>query len=150
MTKKRGTVLKRLGGLIPDVETIADLYDVDRDRAEVIQGLFKAVAEATKKLLKAQGDVIDEQADYIEEQDQTAQKIDRQVGRERDARTILNNIDVFLQGDIDSVQHVLEQVFNPTFAAAFGQLDPGRQRALFASLREAANSLQKIDGVFSD
>ena len=150
MTRKRGTVLKRLGGLVPDVEVIAELYGVDRDRAEVVQGMLKAVERAMKKLLKAQGELISEQTGYMVEQTQTAQKIDRQIGRERDARTILNNIDIFLQGDIDSIQHILEQVFTPVFAEAFGELDSSRQRVLFASLREAANSLQKSDGVFSE
>lgn len=150
MSRLRGTILKRLSALVPDVDTIADLYGIDQKRAKVIHGMLCAVEEATKELLIAQSQVVEKQADFIEQQVETAKLVEKQLGRERDAKTILNNIEVFLAGETASVRYVLEQVFLPVFAEAFGQLEPERQVALFASLREAVNSLKRRDNILME
>lgn len=138
--KKQETILKRLDDLIPDIDSIAHAYGIDQRRA-------KRIYASMKILLGLFGELISEQVEYIEGQEVTSRLIERQLGRERDARTILGNIDVFLSGESASIQYILEQVFVPVFAEAFGRLEPERQRALFASLREAVNSLQKQDGI---
>lgn len=101
-------------------------------------------------LLEFVGDLITEQAELIEGQADTAKLIEREFGRERDAKTILSNIEVFLVGDTASVQYVLDSVFLPIFAEAFGKLSDGRQRELFVSLREAVNSLKRQDNLLVD
>lgn len=140
---KRDTILKRLGPLVPDVDAIAIAYGVDRKRA-------KKIALGMASLLEFVGDLITEQAELIEGQADTAKLIEREFGRERDAKTILSNIEVFLVGDTASVQYVLDSVFLPIFAEAFGKLSDGRQRELFVSLREAVNSLKRQDNLLVD
>lgn len=142
MTKK-GTILKRLGGLVPDVEKIAQAYGVDQKRALKIQSSISVIFELF-------GDLILEQAVLIEGQAETALLIEREMGRGRDAQTILSNIDVFLSGDVVTVEHILNVIFAPVFAEAFGRLNPERQRDLFAALRFAINSLKRQDGVLTE
>lgn len=138
MTKPK-TILKRLTGLVPDVDAIAKAYGVDVNRAKKIQAGMSVILELF-------GDLILAQAELIEGQAETAQLIEREMGREKDAQTILSNIDVFLSGDVATAEHILNVVFVPVFAQAFGRLAPERQRELFASLREAINSLKRQDG----
>jgi hypothetical protein len=139
-TKPKQSILKRLTGLVPDVDAIARAYGVDQKRAKKIQvGLGS--------LLEFLGDLILEQAEFIEGQTETANLIDREIGRERDARTIFSNIDVFLSGDAATAEHILSIMFVPIFAQAFSKLEPERQRELFAALREAINSLKRQDGI---
>lgn len=148
MTKpKKSSILMRLAPLVPDVDAIAALYGIDVAKAKVIHGMLRAVEDATKELLLAQSQIVQEQADFIEQQATTAKAIERQMGKERDARTILGNIEVFLSSESATVQYVLEQVFVPIFADAFGQLSPERQVELFSSLRVAVNSLQRRDNI---
>ncbi len=101
-------------------------------------------------ILELFGDLILEQAELIEGQLETAQLIEREIGRGRDAQTILSNIDVFLSGDVATAEHILNVIFVPVFAQAFSKLAPERQRELFASLREAINSLKRRDGVLEE
>src|SRR6185503_7131767 len=151
MTKpKKSSILMRLAPLVPDVDRIAELYGIDIARAKVIHGMLRAVEDATKELLIAQSQIVAEQAEFIEQQAKTAKQIERQLGKERDARTILGNIEVFLSSEAVSVQYVLEQVFVPIFDEAFGNLTPERQVELFSSLRVAVNSLQRRDNILEE
>lgn len=140
---KKGSVLKRLGGLVPDVDAIAAAYGVDQKRAKRIQAGMQTVLELFM-------DLIAEQADFIEGQAETAKVIERQAGKERDALTIFMNIDQFLSGDAPTIEYILEIVFTEIFADAFGRLDPARQIELFAALRTAINSLKRQDGILSE
>lgn len=150
MTKKKSSILMRLAPLVPDVDRIAELYGIDVAKAKVIHGMLRAVEDATKELLIAQSQIVQEQAEFIEQQAKTARHIEKQIGKERDARTILGNIEVFLSSEPASVQYVLEQVFVPIFAEAFGNLTPERQVQLFSSLRVAVNSLQRRDNILEE
>lgn len=140
MAKDKPKILKRLPGLIPDVDAICIAYGVDQRRAKRIQdGLIH--------LLDFVGDLVSEQAELIEGQADTAKLIARQVGKEKDALTIIMNMDVFLSGDTATVEYILSIVFTETFAEAFGKLESDRQIELFASLRKAINSLEKKEGL---
>lgn len=147
---KKSSILMRLAPLVPDVDRIAELYGIDVAKAKVIHGMLRAVEDATKELLIAQSQIVAEQAEFIEQQAKTAKQIERQLGKERDARTILGNIEVFLSSEVASVEYVLEQVFVPIFAEAFGNLTPERQVELFSSLRVAVNSLQRRDNILEE
>lgn len=140
MTKQRGTILKRLGGLVPDVDAIAAAYGVDQRKAKKIQ-------KGMETFLQLFVDLMAEQADFIEGQADTAKLIERQAGKSRDALTIFMNVDQFLSGDEPTIEYILEIVFTEVFANAFGKLEPPRQTELFAALRVAINSLKKQDGL---
>lgn len=143
MTTKKGAVIKRLGGLVPDVEKIAQAYGIDQKKAKRIQTSMGVIFELF-------GELILEQAALVEGQAETAILIEREMGRGRDAQTILSNIDVFLSGDVATAEHILNVVFAPVFAEAFGRLAPERQRELFAALRFAINSLKRQDGILAE
>lgn len=144
MTKsQRATILKRLGTLVPDVDAICQAYEVDRKRAKKIQRGIKMLTQLFLDLMELMID----QTEYIEGQAETAKMIESQADKEKDARTILNNIDVFLEGDPASVGHILNIVFTSIFADEFGKLEPARQVELFASLRKAINNLKRRDNI---
>lgn len=100
---KKSSILMRLAPLVPDVDAIAALYGIDVAKAKVIHGMLRAVEDATKELLLAQSQIVQEQAEFIEQQAATAKAIERQMGKERDARTILGNIEVFLSSESATV-----------------------------------------------
>lgn len=141
MTKsEKTTILKRLGTLVPDVDAICQAYKVDEKRAKKIhKGMYF--------ILGLFGDLLLEQAEFMEGQAGTAELIERQAHKEKDAKTILDNIEVFTSGDPATVKHILNTVFADVFADEFGKLLPERQVELFASLRVAVNSLKRRDNI---
>lgn len=144
MTKtQRATILKRLGGLVPDVERICEAYEVDQKRAKKIQRGMKMLMQLFLDLMQLMSD----QSEFIEGQEDTAIMIEGQVNKEKDARTILDNIEIFTSGDHPTVRFILDTVFTNVFAEEFGHLDPARQVELFASLRNSINSLQRRDNI---
>lgn len=147
MTKtQRATILKRLGGLVPDVDAICTAYDIDQKRAKKIQRGMQMLMQLFLDLL----DLMSEQAEYIEGQEGTSNLIERQVDKEKDAKTILNNIEVFLTEDPDTIGLILKIVRSKHFADEFGKLEPARQVELFASLRTTINSLQRRDNILME
>lgn len=141
MTKsEKSTILKRLGTLVPDVDSICVAYNVDQRRG-------KKIYKGMKFILGLFGDLLLEQAEFMEGQKETAQLVERQVNKEKDAKTVLNNIEVFLMEDPASIGLILKIVRSKHFADEFGKLEPERQVELFASLRTSINSLQRRDNI---
>ena len=149
MTKSKGTMMKRLGRLVPDVEKIQKLYKIDQDRAKLIYIQMCAEEDKIRALLSTQKHLTNRQADYIEKQAETAKAIDWQVGKERDALQIFLYIDLFITGDHDTKRYFLSLIFKNAdeFADVFGSLPDETQIEYFNALRKGINSLKKQDGL---
>lgn len=136
MTKSR--TLKRLGSLVPDVDTIALAYGVDQKRAKKIRAGMGTILELF-------GDIIAEQAEFIEGQADTAKMIDRKLGRERDAGMMLADTEQFLTGDPATAKYILKKVFTDFFANEFEKLELEERVELFSALSKAINCLKNKD-----
>jgi len=86
--------------------------------------------------------------------DSKAQEVrDIQQAEDLDAMKLLSDARfLFEVNDVGTVLAFLRRLGKKpkVFAAAFGRLEPEIQRALFSSLRESVNDLQKLDGVIEE
>lgn len=142
------SIVERLEGLIPPVEKICEYYKVDKQIAEEIRKDMMVIEKRMRENLERQQQAIVAQELLIEQQDVTSAEIDVQVNKQLNAETIIQNFRIFLTEDELTIQWILEHIIKPgLFGAAFGNLEPERQRALFNSLRTTVNSLQKEHGM---
>lgn len=145
---KPKSIVERLEGLIPLVDKIADSYKIDKRIAREVYKEMLAIEERTWKALKDQQRAITVQELLIEQQETTTGIIETQVNKQLNAQTIIQNFRIFLTEDELTIQWILEHIINPgLFGAAFGNLEPRRQRELFNSLRTTVNALQKEHGM---
>ncbi len=138
-------ITKKFSSLTPTPDRIAELYGIDQKRAKAIHEMLKAVEDATRELIIVQEQIVREQAEFIEQQAETADLIERQLGRERDALTIIRNLEVMLTGKPVSVQFILAEIFVPVVAEALEKLEPTEKDELFVALSIAISSLKKFD-----
>jgi len=149
-TAQPKSIMERLEGLIPPVEKIRDSYKVDQQVAEAGHRAMVAVEEMILATLIEQRQSIRVQELLIEQQVATGDIIDVQHYKALDAETIINNLREWLLGDDLTIAWMLENGLVPAFGRAFARQTPERQRTLFAELRVAVNSLQKIDGMLAE
>ncbi len=133
MTNKKSQVPR----LTPDPDKIAKLYGIDQIRAKAIYEMLKAVEDATRELILVQTKIVKEQAEFIEKQEDTARTIERELGRERDAKRIIQYIETSLTGQPASSQSILAAVFTPPVATELGKLGEQELINLFAVIKEA-------------
>lgn len=125
---------KQLRSLIPDVDKISLACGVDRKRGLKIQTQLG-------NLLEFVVDIIAEQATLIEGQSDTARLVERQLGLERDAGKIREDIFRFLSGDPVPVEYVLKMIFTDFWRAEFAKLEHEVKIELFVTLSKAIDSL---------
>ncbi len=122
---------------ISDPDKIAKLYGIDQAQAMVIYSMMAAVEDAIKELILVQSKIVKEQAGFIKSQIGTAQAIERELGREKDAIKILEYIEASLTGQPSPAHHVLSEIFTPIIANELEKLNPEELVAIFAIIKTA-------------
>ncbi len=122
---------------ISDPDKIAKLYGVDQAQAMVIYSMMAAVEDAIKELILVQSKIVKEQAGFIQKQTETAQAIERELGREKDAIKILEHIEASLTGQPSPAHHILSEIFMPIVANNFEKLSPEELATVFAVIKTA-------------
>ena len=140
MAKSQKTI-NQTDRAISDPDKIAKLYGIDQAQARVIYAMMTAVEDAIKELILVQSKIVREQAQFIQKQTGTAHAIERELGRERDARTILGYIEASLTGKISSIQNVIAGIFTPIVAGELEKLDEQELDILLAAVKTA---LEKV------
>ncbi len=127
---------------ISDPDKIAKLYGIDQAQARVIYAMMTAVEDAIKELILVQSKIVKEQAQFIQKQTGTAHAIERELGRERDARTILGYIEASLTGQVADTRNVLAGIFTPVVANELEKLELKDSTILLDAVKAALGNVK--------
>lgn len=129
--------------LVQDPDKIAKLYGVDQAQAKIIYEMLKAVEDAIRELVKVQSKIVKEQGEFIDTQASTAKTIERELGREKDAKKIIEYIKASLTGEPVKKQHILSEIFIAIVAAQMVKLTEADIDTLLGAVAVALGKVKK-------
>lgn len=136
MSNEVSSILKRIQNIIPSPDEIASNLQVEQGMARKIYDSMLAQQRVMAELIDYQREVTGMQESFIGHQVETQEVLAGHIDRSANVATLLRNLDVFLAGQPEAIEHVLKVVDPAIFKAAWVRLPEARQIALLGPVLE--------------
>lgn len=139
-------ILDRIRNLVPGISEAVEAVQAEHDvtkrllaKMVLAHAALADLGEIVSQALANSTDLTMAQEHLVSDQRASMREFERLADQTAGARTVIQNLDVWLQNDAPSIRHILEIVDLVKLTEAARQLPIARREALIQALEDAGN-----------